>query len=154
MSARSAKSCIPSGLVASAVTVHLRRKNPTRRTNQGIAIARIGGEATAMASSTASHSAVVLRLCPAPAISRAAPAAATIGLPTASPTSGICLALAPAAVRFPARSCDPASSCRPAPPIAAIAVCTPNPINTHIEVQAMTLTSLNSWASRRSGLVE
>ena len=58
-SARSASSSTPAVVCASAMTVHLRRKNRIRRYSHGMPMAMIGGAATAMASSTASHEAVV-----------------------------------------------------------------------------------------------
>ena len=64
---------------ASVIAVHLRRKNRMRRNSHGIATNRIGGAATAIASTHASHDAVVSRLCPAPAMSSAASLAARSG---------------------------------------------------------------------------
>ena len=43
VSARRASSCWPAGVAASAVTVHLRRKNRSRRNSQGTTARRIGG---------------------------------------------------------------------------------------------------------------
>ena len=82
------------------MTVHLRRKNRIRRNSQGIPTARIGGAATAMASTTASQVAVLFRLCPAPARSSAASLAARNGLATVSPTNGMRSALSPAELRL------------------------------------------------------
>ena len=50
VSARNASSCSPAGVAASAVTVHLRRKNRSRRKSHGTSARRIGGATTATAS--------------------------------------------------------------------------------------------------------
>lgn len=62
----------PAGVRASVIAVHLRRANRTLRNSQGIPTNRIGGAATASASTQASHDAVLARFSPAPAMSSAA----------------------------------------------------------------------------------
>jgi hypothetical protein len=118
-----------------------------------MASARIGGAATASASSTASQLAVVSMLCPAPAMSRAASAAAFSGLPSASPINGTLLVLWPADCRLPAIPLAPFSTSRPAAPIVDIAWCTASPIHTQSTAQPMTTMSLMSWKANRCGLL-
>ena len=60
-----------------------------RNASHGTTTPRVGGAATARASTTASQLAVLSRLWPAPAMSRAALLAAVSGSLTALPTSGM-----------------------------------------------------------------
>lgn len=60
--ARSASNCSPAGVRASVIAVHLRRAKRSRNISHGIATNRIGGAATAIASTHANHDAVVSRL--------------------------------------------------------------------------------------------
>ena len=152
-SARSASSCSPAGVAANVNAVHLRRKNRTRRSSHGITTNKIGGAATASASTHASHDAVVSRLCPAPAMSSAASLAARNGLPSASPTSGTSSVLSPAEPRLSATPLAPVSSWRPTSAMVDTAACTAIPTSTHTVVQAITTRSLISCATSRVGVV-
>ena len=118
-----------------------------------MATARIGGAATAMASSTASQLAVLLRLWPAPARSSAASLAARNGLARVSPTSGSRSALSPAELRFSEIPVAPSSTWVPTRANVAIAWCTARPTKTHSVIQAAVSRSLISWAVSRAGVV-
>ena len=106
-----------------------------------------------MASSTASHVAVVLRFWPAPARSSAASLAARNGVDTASPTNGMRSALSPAELRFSEIPVAPSLTCVPTPAMAAIAWCTPRPTMTQSVIHEPTSRSLITWAVSRPGVV-
>ncbi len=135
------------------IAVHLRRKNRTRRYSQGIATNRIGAAATARASTQASQLAVLSRLAPAPAMSRAASLAARSGLLSVSPIRGTLSVLSPAEPRLSATPFAPLWTCLPTSAMVATAECTANPTNIHTAVQAITAASLNNWANKRPGLL-
>lgn len=150
-SARSASSCSPAGVDARVITVHLRRKNRTRRYNQGPATARIGVAATAIASTQASQPAVWCRFCPAPARSRAAWLAAVSGLASWSPISGTPSTLSPAELRFSAMPLAPPSTWVPTSAMVDTAECTAIPTITQTTTQPITVTSLTSCMNNRCG---
>ena len=135
------------------MTVHLRRKNRIRRNSHGIPTASMGGAATAIASSTASQVAVLLRLWPAPARSRAASLAARNGVATAPPTRGNRSALSPAELRFSEIPVAPLWTWVPTVAKVAIAWCTARPTRTQTVNHAAISRSLTSWAVNRAGVV-
>ena len=143
-------------VAASAVTVHLRRKNRNRRNSHGTVTAtESAGATTASASTHRQPARRGVQVVPgARDVESRLAGSGRAACSTASPTSGMCWAPWPADARLPATPFEPLSTCRPASAMVAMASCTAMPTNTQIAVHSETVISLISWPNSRTGLVE